>query len=74
MTTRDLDLWMSLYTDDTVKMAPDAPAVFGKEDLRASMQPLFDNFIFEEMAIFDVEIQVAGDYLYCMISFSFCNP
>jgi len=68
MTTRDLDLWMSLYTDDTVKMAPDAPAVFGKEDLRASMQPLFDNFTFEEMAIFDVEIQVAGDY-----AFSRCN-
>jgi len=68
MINGDLDLWMSLYTDDTVKMAPDAPAVFGKEDLRASMQPLFDNFTFEEMAIFDVEIQVAGDY-----AFSRCN-
>ena len=68
MTTGDLDLWMSLYTDDTVKMAPDAPATFGKEELRAMMKPLFDNFTFEEMAIFDVEIQVAGDY-----AFSRCN-
>ena len=70
MTTGDLDLWMSLYTDDTVKMAPDAPAVFGKEDLRASMQPLFDNFIFEEMAIFDVEIQVAGDWAFTRCNFT----
>ena len=68
MTTGDLDIWMSLYTDDTVKMMPDVPAVFGKEALRASMQPLFDNFTFEEMDIFDLEIQLVGDY-----AFSRCN-
>jgi uncharacterized protein (TIGR02246 family) len=70
MKAGDLDLWMSLYTDDTVKMAPDAPAVFGKEALRASMQPLFDNFTFEEMNIFDVEIQLAGDYAFCRCNFT----
>jgi uncharacterized protein (TIGR02246 family) len=68
MKTGDLDLWMSLYTDDTVKMAPDAPAAFGKEALRASMEPLFGAFTFEEMAIFDVVIQLAGDY-----AFTHCN-
>jgi len=70
MTTGDLDLWMSLYTEDTVKMAPDAPAAFGKEELRAMMQPLFDNFTFEEMAIFDVEIKVAGDYAFTRCNFT----
>ncbi len=70
MTTGDLDLWMSLYTDDTVKMAPDEPAAFGKEELRAMMQPLFDNFTFEEMAIFDVVIQVAGDWAFVRCNFT----
>jgi uncharacterized protein (TIGR02246 family) len=70
METGDLDHWMSLYTDDTIKMLPDEPAVFGKEDLRASMKPLFDNFIFEEMVLSDVEIQVAGDWAFCRCNFT----
>jgi len=70
MTTGDLDLWMSLYTEDTVKMMPDQPAVFGKEALRASMEPLFNGFTFEEMAIFDVEIKVAGDYAFTRCNFT----
>ncbi|HUU15633.1 MAG TPA: sugar-binding protein [Sedimentisphaerales bacterium] len=68
MTTGDLELYLSLHTDDTVKMAPDAPATFGQEELRASMKPFFDTFTIEEMAIFDVEIQVAGNW-----AFSRCN-
>ena len=63
MKTGDLDLWMSLYTDDVVKMLPDEPAVFGKEDLRASMKPLFDNFTFE-IDIYNEEVQVAGDWAF----------
>ena len=70
MTTGDLDLWMSLYTEDTVKFAPDAPAVFGKEALRASMEPFFEAFIIEEMDIFDVEIQLAGDYAFARCNFT----
>ena len=70
MTAGDLDLWMSLYTEDTVKMAPDGPAVFGKEALRASMQPFFEAFTIDEMAIFDVEIQLAGDYAFTRCNFT----
>jgi len=70
MKAGDLDLWMSLYTEDTVKMAPDAPAAFGREALRAMMQPLFDTFTFEEMAIFDVEIKVAGDWAFTRCNFT----
>jgi len=58
--TGDLELWLSLMTDDTIKMPPDAPAIFGKEDLRASMQPLFDNFT-SEMVLYPEETQVDGN-------------
>jgi len=68
MQAGDLDLYVSLYTDDTVKMQPDEPAIFGKEDLRASFKTLFDNFTIEEMGISDGAIQVAGDW-----AFSRCN-
>ena len=72
MITGDLDLWMSLYTDDTVKMAPDAPAIFGKEELRASNKPLFDNFTLD-MTLFPEEAQVdrnlgfaRGNYIFLL--------
>jgi len=69
MITGDLDLWMSLYTDDIIKMLPDEPAVFGKEDLRTSMKPLFDNFTIE-MAIYNEEVQVAGDWAFSRGTFT----
>ena len=70
MENGDLDLWMSLYTEDTIKMLPDEPAVFGKEDLRASMKPLFDNFTFEEMVLSEIEIQVEGDWAFSRLLFA----
>ncbi len=71
MNTGDLDLWLSFNTDDIVKMPPDEPAIFGKEDLRASMKPLFDNFTIE-MAIYPEETQVDGDlgYSWCTYTLS----
>jgi len=61
MNTGDLDLYVSLHTDDIVKMGPGAPAAFGKEELRANMKPLFDNFTLE-MDLYNEEVQVAGDW------------
>ncbi len=58
--TGDLELYMSLHTDDIVKMGPDAPATYGKEDLRASTKFLFDNFTIEG-ASYPEETQVDGD-------------
>ena len=60
LNTGDLELWLSLHTDDIAKMGPDAPAVFGNEALRAKMEPAFDNFTFE-MALYPEETQVSGD-------------
>ncbi len=58
--TGDLELWLSLHTDDVVKMEPDVPAIFGKEELRTFFKPLFDDFI-TEMALYPEEAQVEGD-------------
>jgi len=66
----DLELWLSLMTDDTIKMPPDAPAIFGKEDLRASMQPLFDAFTLE-MVLFPEEAQVDGNLGFARGTFTF---
>jgi uncharacterized protein (TIGR02246 family) len=59
----DLELWLSLHADDVVKMPPDAPAIFGKEELRANFKPGFDIFT-NEMALYPEEAQVDGNLGY----------
>ena len=59
----DLDGWLAQWTDDGVRMPPDAPMSVGKQAIRASMEvPLtqFDNVI-------DIHVQetvIAGDWAY----------
>ncbi len=71
LNTGDLELYLSLHTDDVVKMPPNAPATFGKEALRASTQPLLDDFTCE-MTIFPEETHVDGDlgYNWCTYTLS----
>ena len=63
VTTGDLDLWISLWTDNGIQMAPDAPAVIGKEQIRAKYESIFPQFIFK-MAITNKEVRVTGDWAY----------
>ncbi len=56
----DFEGWLSLHADDVVKMPPDAPAIFGKEDLRANFAPAFDAFN-TSCVIYPEETQVDGD-------------
>jgi len=42
-------------------MGPDAPAIFGKEELRANFRPIFDNTT-SEMALYPEETQVDGNF------------
>ena len=58
--TGDLELYLSLHTDDIVKMGPDAPTTYGKDELRASNEFFFDNFTVEG-ASYPEETQVHGD-------------
>ncbi|MCP4260056.1 MAG: DUF4440 domain-containing protein [Planctomycetes bacterium] len=59
----DLESWLSLHADDVVKMPPDAPAIFGIEDLRANFKPGFDNFT-NEIVLYPEEAHVDGDLGY----------
>ena len=58
--TGDFELWLSLHADDVVKMGPDAPAIFGREALRAAKEAAWDNFTLE-MGLYPEEAQVSGD-------------
>ena len=57
----DLERWMSLWIDDGIQMAPDAPPRVGKEQIREAMQPSFDLFIMSNMVIITEEVQILGD-------------
>ncbi len=56
----DLDLWISLWTDNGIQMPPNAPAVIGKEQLRAKNESMFAEFILK-MVVTNKEVRVAGD-------------
>jgi uncharacterized protein (TIGR02246 family) len=57
----DAELWISLWTDDGVRMTPNRPAVTGTEQIRSQIQSLFDRYT-ADVAIFNEEVRVAGDW------------
>ncbi|MFQ6113824.1 MAG: YybH family protein [bacterium] len=61
--TGNLDLWISLWTDDGIQIAPDAPAVVGKKQIRAKYEIIFPQFNFK-MTITCKETKVAGDWTF----------
>jgi len=59
--TGDFDLWISLWTDDGIQMPPDAPAVFGKEQILEATKPTFEQMTLD-IAITGIEdAKVYGD-------------
>ena len=60
----DLERWMSLWIDDGLQMAPQAPPRVGIEQIRAAMQPTFDLFIMSNMVINIEEVRILGDRAY----------
>ncbi len=60
LSTGDFELWLSIHADDVVKMPPDAPAMYGQEELRAGNKFSFDNFIVEGTS-YPEETRVDGD-------------
>jgi uncharacterized protein (TIGR02246 family) len=56
----DFDLWISLWADDGVRMAPDAPAIIGKEQIREAMKSAFDQMNLD-IAISIEDARVHGD-------------
>jgi uncharacterized protein (TIGR02246 family) len=68
--TGDLDLWISLWGDNGIRMAPGTPAVFEKEQIRAQMKVPFEQFD-TKIAINCEEVQVAGDWAFSRGTYTF---
>lgn len=67
--TGDLDRWISLWIDNGIQMPPDTPARIGKEQIRAEMKSLFDQFIIK-IPITCKEVRVAGDLAFSRGTYS----
>ena len=58
--TGNLDLLMSLWVEDGVRMAPDTPTVLGKANIRASEKPLFEQSVIK-MVLYREKPLVSGN-------------
>ncbi|MFQ5675281.1 MAG: YybH family protein [bacterium] len=64
----DLDGWMSLWTDDGIQMAPDAPPVIGKERIRAKYEIILSQYTLQ-LEVINEEGRVQGDLAYSRTSY-----
>jgi uncharacterized protein (TIGR02246 family) len=62
--TGDLDLFMSVWSDDAIRMGQDIPAVVGKEAVRGFFQPMFEGLDTHITLHGDTEVGVSGDMAY----------
>ena len=68
--TGDAELYLSLFTEDAVVMATEAPAINGKEELRPLIEGLFGMFDLE--LPYTVEkVEVPGDWAFARSSFQY---
>ena len=70
VTAGDMDLWISLWTDDGIQMPPDTPARIGKEQIRVAIQSSFNLYQWK-MTINNEEVRVAGDWAFSRGTYSF---
>ena len=59
--TGDLELFISVWADDVIRMEPDIPPILGKEQVRARFEPLFEQFDQNIIIHGETEVQVSGD-------------
>jgi len=59
----DLDSWMSLYTDDAVRMPPNMPALVGKDAIRNFYQPILEQYVIDINETCE-EVIVCGDWAF----------
>ena len=59
----DADGWATLWVEDGVQMAPDAPPVFGKSQIRENLRGLLAQFRFD-MRIRTEEVRTADDWAF----------
>ena len=66
----DVELYLSLFTDDAVVMATEFPALIGKEQFRPAIEGLFGMFDLELPYSMD-KVEVAGDWAFARSSFQY---
>jgi uncharacterized protein (TIGR02246 family) len=59
----DADAWSTLWTEDGIQLAPDAPPVVGKAAIREKLRDLLAHFRFD-MHIRTEELRTAGDWAF----------
>jgi len=57
----DLDGFISLWGDNAIRMDPDIPAIFGKEQIREFFKTSFEQFNANVAIYGETEVQVADD-------------
>jgi uncharacterized protein (TIGR02246 family) len=62
--TGDLDLFMSVWADDAIRMESDMNIIKGKEKIREHFRPVFEQFDVTVTIYGDKKIQVEGDVAY----------
>ena len=65
----DVDLLLSLYSDEPVLMPQDHPTVMGKDTIRAMYEPLLKEYEFESQGTVE-GAEVSGDLGYLWISYT----
>jgi uncharacterized protein (TIGR02246 family) len=61
--TGDIDLYMSVFSDDFVAMPPGAPVVIGTDAYRPMAQPFFDPAMNVEVTVEPEEVVMAGGWI-----------
>jgi ketosteroid isomerase-like protein len=67
----DLNRWLALWIDDSKRLAPNAPASVGLEQIRIAVEPLFELFDFEAFGVNPDEVQIFGDQAYSHGTYGF---
>jgi uncharacterized protein (TIGR02246 family) len=67
----DFERWISLWSDEGIRMPPGAPRLVGKEQIRREMRPLFDLFDTSRMIINTEEVRILGDRAYSHGAYEF---
>ena len=60
----DIEGFMSLWTDDAIRMEPDRTSIVGKENIQAFFAPQFELFNINVAIYGDTEVEVFGDLSY----------
>lgn len=68
-TTGDLDLFMTLWMDNAIRMVQDTPAIIGREPIRAHFRAPFEQVKIDISIYGETEVEVAGDWGFSLGNF-----